>query len=72
MMPDPRPPIEYATKADLQQLRLELKADLAEFKLEISREIHALETSLHKTIITTLIAQTAVFGTLVTILKLFA
>jgi hypothetical protein len=71
-MPESRPPIEYATKADLEVLRQELKADLAEFKLEIIREIHALENSLHRTLITTLIAQTAIFGTLVTVLKLFA
>jgi hypothetical protein len=71
MMPESRPPVEYATKADLHQLRLELKADLAELTRDLSREIHTLESSLHKTIITTLIAQTAIFGTLVTVLKLF-
>jgi hypothetical protein len=68
MMPAGPKQIEYATKTDLQDLR----KDLAEFKLEITKQIAALETSLHKTIITTLIAMTAIFGTLVTILKLFA
>jgi hypothetical protein len=84
-LPEPHPPIEYATKADLRELRQEMRADFAEFRLEFAEfkvtlleQIRALETSqaqrdsaLHKTIITTLIATTAIFGGLVTILKLF-
>jgi hypothetical protein len=61
VMPEPRPPIEYATKADLELLRQQIRADLAE-----------LEGRLAKQNLTTLIAVTAIFGTLVTILKLFA
>ena len=60
-MPESRPPIEYATKADLELLRQEIRADLAELKADI-----------RQTVITSQIATTAIFGTLVTILKLFA
>jgi hypothetical protein len=68
MMPEPRPPLEYATKADLELLRHELRADIAELRADVSKQI----SDLKSTIITTLIAQTAIFGTLVTVLKLFA
>ena len=61
LLPNSVPPPEYATKQDLRELRLEIQADLL-----------ALENRLQKTIITTLIAMTAIFGTLVTVLKLFA
>jgi len=71
MMPKSPPPFEYATKADLDRLRSDLRADMAEFKLDITKQIALLESNLHRTIITTLIAQTAIFGTLVTVLKLF-
>jgi len=60
--------VEYATKADLQLLRQEIRADIAELKADV----HAQIIGLQRTMITTLIAQTAIFGTLVTVLKLFA
>jgi hypothetical protein len=62
MMPDPThaSAIEYATKADLRELRAEIRADLAELKADLARQNN-----------TTLIALTAIFGGLVTILKLF-
>jgi hypothetical protein len=71
MLPDPRTPVEYATKADLRELRQEIRADFAEFRVEVTKQIAELQSSLHRTILTTLIAVTAIFGTLVTILKLF-
>ena len=62
------PSVEYATKADLNELRLELKADLANLKADLRKDINDLQ----KTIITSQIAVVAIFGTLVTVLKLFA
>jgi hypothetical protein len=60
VIPDARPPIEYATRTDLEVLRQQIRADLAE------QIVH-----LQRTMITTLVALTAIFGGLVTILKLF-
>jgi hypothetical protein len=68
MMPDARPPVDYATKADVDVLRHELRADIADLRADVSKQI----SDLKGTIITTLIAQTAIFGTLVTVLKLFS
>jgi hypothetical protein len=72
MLPETRPPVEYATKADLRELRQEMRADLAEFKLDVLKQIAELQKDLHRLVIQMMIAMTAIFGGLVTILKLFS
>ena len=73
------PPVEYATKADVDALRQELKSDIRELRLELKADLANLKAELRKdindlqkTIITSQIAVVAIFGTLVTVLKLFA
>jgi hypothetical protein len=67
MMPQSPPPLEYATTADLRIAVAELKTAIAEIKTAISD----LEVRLQRLVLTTLIAMTAIFGGLVTVLKLF-
>jgi hypothetical protein len=71
MMPNSPPPLEYATKADLALLRQEIRADLAELKADITTALSELEIRLQRLVLTTLIGLTAIFGGLVTVLKLF-
>lgn len=74
--------VEYATKADLnnlraelkadmRELRLEVRADIAELKADIANQLRALESSLNKTMMTMLIAMTAIFSGVVAVAKLF-
>jgi hypothetical protein len=79
MLPDPTRPIEYATKADLLLLEERLLRALSELQTEVAQQLHTQHRELSRTIselskmiITTLLAMTAIFGTLVTVLKLFA
>jgi hypothetical protein len=65
-------PTEYATKADLVELRLQLRADLAESQTQLARQISDLKGELYRMILTTLLAMTAIFGGLVATLKLFS
>jgi hypothetical protein len=67
----PSRPVDYATKADLSELRTEIRADLAELRVALAQQIGDLKAELYRMIITTLLAMTAIFGGLVTILKLF-
>ena len=78
MLPQ-RPMDEYATKADLQELRRELKSDLQELRLEMRAALAELKadirkdiTDLQRTVIIAMVGLTGIFGGLVTILKLFA
>lgn len=83
MLPDPNRPIEYATKADLHELRAELQHDLAALKAEltlamanltadVAKQLLEQHRDLTRTLIITMLGMTAMFGTLVTVLKLFA
>jgi hypothetical protein len=71
MMPKSPPPLEYATTADLRIAVAEIKTAIAELKTDTKSAIAELEIRLQRLIITTLIAMTAIFGGLVTVLKLF-
>jgi hypothetical protein len=71
MMPEPRPPVEYATKADLDTLRRELKADLQELRLQLRADMGELKAELLKWHVGTLVAITAIYGGLVAMLKIF-
>jgi hypothetical protein len=68
----PSRPVDYATKADLLQLRMEIRGDLTELRVALAQQIGDLKAELYRMIITTLLPMTAIFGGLVTILKLFA
>jgi hypothetical protein len=76
-MPGSRPP-DYATKDDLLALRADFAELRAEFRLlretiraDVSEQISALKSTMITTTIASLVAVTAIFGALVTVLKLF-
>lgn len=63
--------IEYATKADLDQLAKDLRAEMRELRLEIKADIAALQIALLRQQAWLLVAMTAIFSAVVAVAKLF-